>query len=86
MNEGQITKEELSDREMLNILYSKKTADEIIKLINSTYDYCKTELEKQEELMKEIGYDHVDFRVQTHMLGYHKGRLALLENLKFAIQ
>jgi hypothetical protein len=55
-------------------------------LIESTYEYCKAELAKQEELMETITHDHVDFRVQTHMLGYHKGRTALLEHLKFAIQ
>jgi hypothetical protein len=59
---------------------------EIKSLIESTYEYCKAELAKQEELMETITHEHIDFWVQTHMLGYNKGRTALLESLKFAIQ
>ena len=60
--------------------------EQIKNLIESTYDYCKAELEKQNEIMETVTFEHDDFRVQTHMLGYHKGRLALLENLKIAIR
>jgi hypothetical protein len=59
---------------------------EIKSLIESTYDYCKTELENQEKLVETIPYDHLYSRLQAHMLGYHKGRVALLESLKSAIQ
>jgi hypothetical protein len=60
--------------------------EQIKKLIESTFDHCKDELEKQVEVMKTVTYEHDDFRVETHMMGYHKGRLALLESLKLAIQ
>jgi len=60
--------------------------EQIKKLIESTYDYCKDELEKQVEVMKTVTYEHDNFRLEAHMMGYHKGRLALLENLKLAIQ
>jgi hypothetical protein len=60
--------------------------EQIKKLIESTYDYCKVELEKQVEVMKTVTFEHDNFRIETHMMGYHKGRLALLENIKFAIQ
>lgn len=60
--------------------------EQIKKLIESTHEYCKAESEKQAEIMKTVTFDHPDFRVETHMMGYHNGRLALIENIKFAIQ
>jgi len=86
MNETPITKEELSDREMLRLLSSRKTADEIRTLIKFSYDICKADHERQEAIMENIGFDHDDYRVEKYMSGFYKGRCDILENIYTRIQ
>ena len=60
--------------------------EQIKKLIEFTFEYCKKEYAKQEERTKDFPYDHEDYKMENHMMGYHKGRLSLMENITAAIQ